>query len=255
MSSNSFKKENYLFYKNKAYIAFHKLKGKDPGIIFLHGLNSDMTGNKALAIEKFAKRKKLSFIRFDFRGHGNSYGKFEDFGISDWADDILFILDKLTNSKQILVGSSMGGWVMMLAAIKQPFKIHSLLGVAAAPDFTKEIFEKQLTNLQKKKINKIGSIKIQNTFDEDPYIISKALLDQGKNNLLLNDLIKIQSPVHLLHGEKDEVVPSVIGIKLLEKLTSSNKKLIVLGNAEHRFSEKNEITEIYSSLRELIKIK
>ena len=112
-----------IFHKSGEYISYSMIKGSSPNIIFLHGLMSDMNGTKALAIENFAKKNKQGYIRFDCRGHGKSFGKFEDFTISDWKEDVINILDNLTKGPQILVGSSMGGWLMILAAKSRPKKI------------------------------------------------------------------------------------------------------------------------------------
>ena len=253
MASNNFKKMKYLYHKKDNFIAYHKIEGKSPGIIFLHGLRSDMYGNKALALEKYAKTKGLSFIRFDFRGHGKSSGHFHNFGITDWIEDMLFILDQLTVSPQILVGSSMGGWIMLQTAIKNPIKIHALLGIAAAPDFTQDIYKYDLSELQKKNLKKYGYIKVKSDYDEEPYKISTNLLNQGEENLLLDNLISINCPIHLLHGELDYVVPIKTALKLMDKLSSKNKKLTILGGAGHRFSEEKEIKEIFLSLNKLRK--
>ena len=112
------------FYKNKQNhkIAYKSLKGRRLGIIFIHGLNSDMNGGKALAIERYARKNKLNFVRFDCRGHGKSEGKFEDFSMSDWRKDLLDIIDNVARGPQILIGSSMGGWLMMLAAKARPHR-------------------------------------------------------------------------------------------------------------------------------------
>ena len=253
MASNNFKKIKYLYHKKDSFIAYHKIEGKSPGIIFLHGLRSDMDGKKAIALEIYAKKKGLSFIRFDFRGHGKSSGQFHDFGITDWIEDMLLILEKLTVSPQILVGSSMGGWIMLQTAIKKPKKIHALLGIAAAPDFTIDIYKNDLSELQKNNLKKYGYIKVKSDYDKEEYKISTTLLNQGDKNLLLGNLIYINSPVHLLHGELDYVVPIKTALKLIDKLTSKNKKLTILGGAGHRFSEENEIKEIFLSLNKLRK--
>ena len=123
----------YLLNKQNQQIAYKKIKGKNPGIIFIHGLNSDMTGKKALEIENFAKQKKLSFLKFDCRGHGKSYGKFQDFTISDWKNDLVDMIDKKTSGQQILIGSSMGGWLMILASKMRKKRIKALIGLAPAP--------------------------------------------------------------------------------------------------------------------------
>jgi len=122
------------FYKNKQNhkIAYKSLKGRGLGIIFIHGLNSDMNGVKALTVERYARKNNLNFIRFDCRGHGKSEGKFEEFTISDWRKDLLDIIDNIAKGPQILIGSSMGGWLMMLAAKARPKRIKGMIGLAAA---------------------------------------------------------------------------------------------------------------------------
>ena len=137
----------------KQKIAYRYFKGKSPGIIFIHGLNSDMQGVKALSIQKYAKRKGLSFLRFDCRGHGKSYGNFENFTILDWRKDLLDMLDYITKGPQILIGSSMGGFLMMLATKKRKSRITGLIGLAPAADFTKYLF-KELPKRVQKEINK-----------------------------------------------------------------------------------------------------
>ena len=131
----------YFVNKLNQKIAYKYVKGGSPGIIFIHGLNSDMHGEKALSIEKYAKKKGLSFLKFECRGHGKSSGKFEDYNIVDWKNDLLDMIDNIAKGKQILVGSSMGGWLMMLAAKKRNSRIAGLIGLAPAPDFTKYLFK------------------------------------------------------------------------------------------------------------------
>jgi len=142
---------SYLINKKNQKIAYKMIKGKSPGIIFIHGLNSDMNGLKAQSIEKYAKKNRLSFIRFDCRGHGKSYGKFEDFTISEWKEDLINIIDNLTTGPQILIGSSMGGWLMTLTAKARTGRIIGLIGLAAAIDFGKNFYN----NLNKKNKNEL----------------------------------------------------------------------------------------------------
>ena len=129
----------YFINNKKEKIHYKSIKGKSPGIIFIHGLNSDMNGEKALSIERFARKNKLKFIRFECRGHGKSDGKFDDFTISDWKKDLLNIIDYVSKGPQILVGSSMGGWLMFLAAKARSSKITGLVGLAAAPDYVDDL--------------------------------------------------------------------------------------------------------------------
>ena len=130
----------YFINKLKQRIAYKTVKGRGLGIIFIHGLNSDMNGKKALTVEKYARKHKIDFVRFDCRGHGNSDGKFEDFTISDWKKDLVNVIDNLTRDPQILIGSSMGGWLMMLVARARPSRIKGMIGLAAAPDFGDNLY-------------------------------------------------------------------------------------------------------------------
>ena len=169
---------SYLINQKNQKIAYKLTKGKSPGIVFIHGLNSDMEGLKAKSIEKYAKKHKISFIRFDCRGHGESDGKFEDFTISDWKEDSLNIIDKLTNGPQILIGSSMGGWLMMLAAKARPKKVVGLIGLAAAVDFGNDLYN-NLTLKNKKEIKKKGHTKY-NSFGFSYTLTKKFVLEAKK---------------------------------------------------------------------------
>ena len=141
----------YFINKKKEKIHYKSLKGKSPGIIFIHGLNSDMSGQKALSIAKYAMKNKLSFIRFECRGHGKSSGKFEDFTISDWKKDLIDVIDNIAKGPQILVGSSMGGWLMFLAAKARPSRVAGMVGLAAAPDYIDGFYND--LSIKKKKRN------------------------------------------------------------------------------------------------------
>jgi len=173
---------SYLINKKNQKIAYKSVKGGSPGIVFVHGLNSDMEGLKAKSIEKYAKKNKLAFLKFDFRGHGKSFGKFEDFNISDWKADIINVIDRLTSGKQILVGSSMGGWLIILAAKARPIKIAGLLGLAAASDFGNDLYKK-LSLKNKTEIKKYGHTKY-NSNGFHYTIVKKFFIEANKNNIL-----------------------------------------------------------------------
>ncbi len=161
---------SYFINKKNQKIAYKRIKGKSPGIVFIHGLNSDMEGKKAIFIEKYAKKNQLSFIRFDCRGHGKSSGNFEDFTITDWKKDLFDIIDNLTKGPQILIGSSMGGWLMLLAAKSKKRKISALIGLAAAADFGKDLFN-SLSTKNKQDIKTKGITKY--TYKGFAYYLTK----------------------------------------------------------------------------------
>jgi alpha-beta hydrolase superfamily lysophospholipase len=232
-------------------IAYKYYKGKKPGIVFIHGLNSNMEGEKAISIQKYAKRKGLSFLRFDCRGHGKSYGEFKDFVISDWKKDLLDILDNILKGPQILIGSSMGGWLMMLAAKSRPSKIIGLIGIAAAPDFTKSLYS-QLSQISKRKIKKQGFIEYKEL--NFTYIYTKKLFDDGKKNFVLNKKLNFSKPIILLHGLKDRVVSYDISKKILEKTSSNNIQIRYLKSGNHSLSSKNDIKTICNAIDNVLAI-
>ena len=243
---------SYILNKKNQKIAYKKIKGKKPGVIFIHGLQSDMNGKKANSIEKFIKNKGHAFIKFECRGHGKSYGKFENYCISDWKNDLLFIIDKLSTGPQILIGSSMGGWLMMLAARARKKRIISLLGIAAAPDFTINMYN-NLTKNNKKKLLKNGKIELLDNEYASPYTITHKLIKDGKKNLILKKQFKFNKKLILIHGLKDEVVSSDVPFEILKKTSSNNIQLKFLKNSGHSLSSNKDIKVIFESINELIK--
>ena len=241
---------SYLINKKNQKIAYKLTKGKSPGIIFIHGLNSDMEGLKAISVEKHAKKHNLSFIRFDCRGHGKSYGKFENFTISDWKEDTLDIIDQLTKGPQILVGSSMGGWLMILAAKSRPKKIAGLIGLATALDFEKNLYN-NLTLKNKNEIKKKGYTKY-NSFGFS-YILTKKFFIDAKKNKILNAPFKFSKPLTLIHGMKDNVVFPDMPKKIMKITTSDNIKIIYLKTSDHRLSKPSDLLVINNTIDELIK--
>ena len=245
------------FYKNKQNhkIAYKSLKGRRLGIIFIHGLNSDMNGGKALAVEQYAKKNKLNFIRFDCRGHGSSEGKFEDFTISDWRKDLLDIIDNVASGPQILIGSSMGGWLMMLAAKARPQRIKGLIGLAAAPDFGKDLY-KVLNKKNKKEISTKGITKY--TSYGFSYYLTKKFFIEAEKNRVLKKPFRFSKPMVLIHGLKDNVVNEDMPRKILKKVTGKNVNIIYLKESDHRLSSLTDLTIIKESidyLRKIIKLK
>ena len=245
--------KNKIFHKSGTHITYSIQSGKSPYVVFLHGLMSDMNGTKALAIEEHLKKIGNGYIRFDCRGHGESGGEFPNFGINDWAEDASLIINELTNDPVVLIGSSMGGWSMLLTAINHPEKVLGLIGIAAAPDFTEDILCKlNKENLKLLSLN--GFVEIPSEYDENPYIISKILMDSGKNNLLLNHEISITCPVHLFHGSNDEDVPFETSLKLMKTLKSDNVQLTLVKNSNHQFSTDSDLKLIITSINKMLSL-
>ena len=236
---------SYFINKKNQKIAYKRIKGKSPGIVFIHGLNSDMEGKKAIFIEKYAKKNKLSFIRFDCRGHGKSAGNFEDFTITDWKKDLFDIIDNLTKGPQILIGSSMGGWLMLLAAKSKKRKISALIGLAAAADFGKDLFN-SLSIKNKQDIKTKGITKY--TYKGFAYYLTKEFFIHCTKNKVLNKKINFKKPVILIHGNKDNIVKDTMPIKIMKKLSSKNVQIKFLKSSDHSLSSSDDLKNIKNSL-------
>lgn len=240
------------------FIAYHKHVGKKnhPGIVFLGGFMSDMTGIKATSLETFCKRHEYSFIRFDYFGHGKSSRKFTDCTIGMWKQNILDVLDKLTEGKQILVGSSMGGWLMLLAARERPEKIAALIGIAAAPDFTEELIWDVMTPAQKSELLQNGVYNLASEYGEKPYPITLELIEEGRAHLLLKNKVLDSNifnfPIRLIHGLKDMDVPSSLSTRLAETLGNANIEVKLVENGDHRMSAPENIKLLTGTLSAII---
>jgi pimeloyl-ACP methyl ester carboxylesterase len=242
-----------LFYSDEQFITYQQIKGNNdfPHILFLSGFNSNMFGTKAEYLYHFCKKNNYNFTRFDYFGHGLSSGAFVNGCISLWLENCLKIIDDLIEGKVILIGSSMGGWLSLLTALKRPAKIKSILGIASAPDFTEDLIWNCL-NAHDKEILLKDKI-VTPTLGDCHYQISLKLIEDGRNHLLLNNNININVPIMLLHGMQDKDVPYMTSIKLAEQLTSNQVKIKIIKNADHRMSKDEDLTQLGTSLQELIK--
>jgi pimeloyl-ACP methyl ester carboxylesterase len=244
-----------LFYSNQEhFLAYRQLKVKSNnkyGIIFLGGFKSDMNGTKAQAIAAYSQKKGYDLLTFDYFGHGYSSGEFTDGTIGMWLENALLVIDQLTKDKpQILIGSSMGGWLMLLAALARPEKIAGLIGLAAAPDFTEDLIWEDLTIEQKEKLLKTKLIELDTC--DHPFPISLELITEARKHLLLRKEIPLNMPIRLIQGMDDKDVPYSTAIKLAEQLTSKDLQIHLLKNAEHRLSQPQELEFICKTLDDLL---
>jgi len=226
-------------------IAYKYTKGKSPGIIFIHGLNSNMQGLKALTIEKYAKKNNLSFLRFDCRGHGKSFGKFENFTISDWKKDLIDLLDNITKGPQIIVGSSMGGWLMLLAAKSRKKRICGLVGLAAAADFNKDLYS-NLSKKSKQEIKNTGSTEY--TSYGFSYILTNKFFIEAKKNNILNKPFKFSKPLILIHGLKDDAVNFKMPQKIMKIILGKNVQIRYLKTSDHKLSSEQDLKSITNAI-------
>ena len=233
-------------------LAYRHLSGAGPGILFFPGFNSDMNGTKALALEAWCAEQGYQFTRFDYFGHGSSSGSLEKGCIGRWRDDALVILDQVTQGPQLLVGSSMGGWIMLLAALERPQRIAGLVGIAAAPDFTERMRSERLDEQQLAQLSSTGFCEIPNSYDEgDPYRISQVMLDDGREHLLLDREITINAPVRLIHGQLDEDVPWECSLQIARQLHSKDVEIQLVKSGDHRLSETEDLQRLLQTVHHL----
>jgi pimeloyl-ACP methyl ester carboxylesterase len=216
-------------------IAYHRTPGTGPGVVFLGGFRSDMEGTKALHLEAWAKRTGRAFLRFDYSGHGQSSGRFEDGAIGDWAEDAVAAIGALTEGPQILVGSTMGGWIALLVARRLPDRIAGLVGIAAAPDFTADM-EAQFTEADRAALAERGVLERPSDYAPQPYVFTRRLFEDGRRNLVLAAPLDLPFPVRLLQGTADTDVEPAVALGLLNHATGTDIRLTLVKGADHRFS-------------------
>jgi pimeloyl-ACP methyl ester carboxylesterase len=223
-----------------------------PTVVYLYGFRSDMKGEKVQFLETLCQNTGLGFLTFEYSGHGESSGKFEDGTISQWLVDSLTMIDQLTKGPVILVGSSMGGWLALLAALERPERVVGLLGIASAPDFTEELMWKKFSPTQQAEVLNQGWTVVSTEHNSKGWTITKNLIESGRKHLLLRNPIALNIPVRLLHGMLDASVPSSFSQKLLELIASKDVALTLLKSANHRLSEEGDRRILGHHLQELV---
>lgn len=242
----------YLETVHSTKIAYHKTSGFGPGVVFLGGFMSDMEGGKALELEACCRRAGRAFVRFDYLGHGQSSGKFADGTIGLWLKDALAVIDRLTEGPQILVGSSMGGWISLLAAKARPGRIKGLVGIAAAPDFTVRHWA-ELSAEDQNTITKTGRLEVPTDYGPDPYVFTRALFEDGWQNRVNNGPIHLDIPVRLIQGTADPDVPWQTAMEIAANLTGDDTEVILVPGGDHRLSEPNDLKRLVRVVDSLAK--
>ena len=234
-------------------IAYRHSPGQSPGILFCAGFNSNMQGEKALALEAWCHNTDRQFTRFDYSGHGESSGAFEEGTIGRWRDDTLAVLDQVCEGPQLVVGSSMGGWIMLLVAQERPGRVCALIGIAAAPDFTEALWSGGLSATQLQSLDDSGVCQIENCYDDgEPYRISRRLLEEGREHLLLQRDIAVMSPVRLLHGQRDEDVPWQHALSIAQRLASTDVEVHLVKSGDHRLSSPADLDRLIGTVDRLL---
>ncbi|QCO57962.1 alpha/beta hydrolase (plasmid) [Pseudorhodobacter turbinis] len=232
-------------------IAYHQTPGAGPGVVFLGGFKSDMEGTKALHLEEWARARGAAFLRFDYSGHGSSSGDFLEGAIGDWFEDALAAITTLTSGPQILVGSSMGGWISLLVARVVPERVAGFVGIAAAPDFTEDSMWDGFTPAQRRELAG-GQVVLPSEYSDEPYIITKRLVEEGRDRLVLREPLELPFPVRLLQGTADVDVPPSVALRLMDHATSPDLRLTLVKDADHRFSTPDCLDLVTQTLEVLL---
>jgi len=229
-------------------IAYRRHDGEPPTVVFLGGYSSDMGGTKALALEAHCRARGRGVVCFDYRGHGDSGGEFCDFCLSDWRDDVLAVVDRVTAGPLVLVGSSMGGWLMLLAALARRERVAGLVGIAAAADFSEDI-RRALNAEQRRALGEDGVIHLG--AGGETYPVTKKFLEDASRHLLLDRVIEVDCPVRLLHGMRDAEVPWRTSVRVMEQLRAADVRVTLLKDGDHRLSAPPELELIMNAVDEV----
>jgi pimeloyl-ACP methyl ester carboxylesterase len=233
-------------------LAYRRRQGFGPGVFWLGGFRSDMLGTKANMVDEWAARRGRAFLRFDYSGHGESDGQFEDGTIGGWTADALAIFDALTSGAQLLVGSSMGAWIATLLALKRPERIAGAVFIAPAPDFTERLLWPSLSDEQRQEIVRRDRLVLPSDDSEEPRVFTRRLIEEARERLVMTGPIAIFAPVRILQGMKDETVPWRHAVAFAQLIKSADIAISLIKNGDHRFSGPGDLKWLESALDEQI---
>lgn len=241
---------------SRRMIAVRRIRGSNPGLVWLGGYRSDMSGTKALALEEWARGKGLACCRHDYSGHGESGGEFQDGTISRWLEESLAVFDSFTEGPQILIGSSMGAWIGLRMAQElekrgEGKRLHAMLLIAPAPDFTQELMWPELTPAQRQALEEDGYIEEPSEYSDEPNIYTRALFEDGEANRVMKGHVETGCPVHILQGMKDPDVPHTHAMKVAECLAGDQVTVTLIKDGDHRLSRPEDIALMLRCVRAL----
>ncbi|WP_455478856.1 alpha/beta hydrolase [Bartonella sp. B10] len=245
----------FFSYKDIALAVRHRKGNGSLGLVWLSGYRSDMLGSKAMMVDIFAQKNGLSCLRFDYSGHGESGGDFFQGTISRWVKESLAVFETYCEGPQILIGSSMGGWIALKLAMMLAQKSKILAGmvlIAPAPDFTKTLVESTLSSAEWKILEEKGYIERSKVGDVKPMPFTKALIEDGRDNCVMKGCIDVKCPIHILQGMEDKDIPYQHTLTLLDHLPLNDVTLTLVRDADHRFSRPQDLDCIETVLRSLI---
>jgi pimeloyl-ACP methyl ester carboxylesterase len=236
-------------------IAVRAREGKSPGLFWLGGFKSDMKGTKAEAVDAWAAAEGRASLRFDYSGHGESGGAFTDGTISRWLEESVAVYRRFAKGPQVVIGSSMGGWLALLLArrladLKGAAPIAGMVLIAPAVDFTEELMWKQFPDAIKRAIEEKGVWMRPSDYGEEPYPITRGLIEDGRKHLLLGGLIETGCPVHILQGVKDPDVPWRHAVELISRFARDEVVLTLVKDGDHRLSRPEDIERLIAAVKE-----
>jgi pimeloyl-ACP methyl ester carboxylesterase len=229
----------------------------DTTVVWLGGYRSDMTGTKAVALEAQARSLGVGFLRFDYSGHGQSSGHYTDGTISQWLEEALAVIDRLAAGRLVLVGSSMGGWIT-LRAIEEfrkrgdAARIAGIVLIAPAPDFTSVLIEPHLKEKERASLTECGYFEEESAYSSEPNRYTRALIEDGRHNLVMSGLIETGCPVHILQGMKDPDVPYGHALRIMEKIVGDDAILTLVRDGDHRLSRPEDIERIEAAVAAML---
>jgi pimeloyl-ACP methyl ester carboxylesterase len=232
-------------------LAWRRQPGRGPTVVFLPGFRSDMAGDKATALARFCGERGQAMLRFDYSGHGSSGGGFLQGTIGAWLADALAVIDRLTEDGLILVGSSMGGWLALLVALARQDRVAGLIGIAAAPDFTETLMWEAMTYHERDRLQRDGVLQVPSQYG-DPTPITRALIEDGRNHLILGGPIDLACPVRLLHGQGDPDVPWELALRIAARLTTPDVEVTLVKDGDHRLSRPKDLALLRRTLGALL---
>lgn len=243
---------DYLRKDDGARLAYELRAGRPPTVVFLSGYGSDMTGTKGEWLCEHCKARGQSFLRLDYGGHGLSDGDFEAGTIGAWQRDAMAVIEHAVRGPMVLVGSSMGGWIMLLAALELKERVAALVGIAAAPDFTEDLKHSVFTPEQRRRLLEEGRVRVESQYNEDGWVVTREFIEDGSRRLLLGGAIDVHCPVRLLHGLEDADVPWRTAERLMERIASRDVEVHYFKDGGHRLSEPRYLRFLTRTIDDLL---
>lgn len=233
-------------------LAWAFLPGRAPTVVFLHGYGSDMSGEKAMRLREWCLGTGRALLRLEYSGHGGSDGAFEEGTIGRWAADVRRVIEAKTQGDLVLVGSSMGGWLALLTALALPGRVAGLLGLAAAPDFTEDLMWEAMPPFERQRLMAEGVIRARSDYGE--LVLTRALIEDGREHLVLRGPIALSCPVRLIHGQQDASVPWETALKLAGRLEGADVQVILVKDGDHRLSRRPDLDLMCRTLGGLLEV-